>query len=179
MMMSFTGAFQVGFLELQVSKISDHHKSYFLLRRMFDLLQFLFFCLITQHFQSVSVLSSLSFQPSPVLATVVELGCSDHLLIQMNSVCSNEQLQGVWAPGPGPQLLSQLHSQSAECEYSLNWPDNHRLTDVCVAASGVYMGAEGPIQAHEVQFIASKQCNMFLGYVSYELYIIVSYTLFQ
>lgn len=41
------------------------------------------------------------------------------------------------------------------------------------------MGAEGPIQTHEVQFIAIKQCNMFLGYVSYEHYMIVSYILFQ
>lgn len=44
---------------------------------------------------------------------------------------------------------------------------------------GVYMGAEGPIQTHAVQFIASEQCSMLLGYVSYEHYIIVSYTLFQ
>lgn len=34
------------------------------------------------------------------------------------------------------------------------------------------MRTEGPIQTHEVPLIASKKCNMFMGYVSYEHYII-------
>lgn len=103
----------------------------------------IYFCLVTQNVQPISVWPFLSFWrglSSPVLATVGELGCSGHFLIQMNSGRSNEQLYGVWAPGPEPQLLSQPHSQSAECEYSFSWPHNHKLTDVCVAASGGLYG---------------------------------------
>lgn len=46
----------------------------------------------------------LARQSSPALATVGELGCSGHLIIQLNSSRSSEQLWdvgcGPWAPGP-------------------------------------------------------------------------------
>ena len=98
----------------------------------------------------------------PVLATIGQLGCSGYLLVQMNGGRSSEPRHHVWAPGPRPQLLSQPPSYSAECEYSFSWPHDHRLTDVCVAASGVYTGVEGPLEAQEVHFSARKQCNLSL-----------------
>lgn len=98
----------------------------------------------------------------PVLATIGQLGHSGYLLVQMNSGRSSEPLHRVWAPGPGPQLLSQPPSYSAECEYSFSWPHDHGLIDVCVAASGVYIGAEGPLEAQDVHFTARIQCNMSL-----------------
>lgn len=50
-----------------------------------------------------------------------QLVCSGHILIQMKSGRSKELLYGAWAPGPRPQLLSQLHNYSAECEYSFSY----------------------------------------------------------
>lgn len=41
----------------------------------------------------------LAHQSSPALATVGELGCSGHLIIQLNSSRSSEQL---WDVGCGP-----------------------------------------------------------------------------
>lgn len=43
---------------------------------------------------------SLAGESSPALATVGELGCSGHLIIQLNSSRSSKQL---WDVGPGPQ----------------------------------------------------------------------------
>lgn len=52
-----------------------------------------------------------------------------------------------WRPWR-PQLLSHLPSHCAECEYSLSWPDNHTVNNVCLGASGRYLWIGGLIDTH-------------------------------
>lgn len=98
---------------------------------------------------------------SPLLAAVVHLGWSGRHLIQIIVA-----IPGRPCRAPGPQLLSQPHSHSLECEYSL--PGHIIIGSVVfvLLPKGFIAGPRGPFQAQQVQCIACRQCNVILKKVS-------------
>lgn len=50
----------------------------------------------------------------------------------------------MWAPGPGPQLLSPAHSHSAVCEYSCSCPHYHRQCCLCFCLRALNPCSGGP-----------------------------------